>query len=508
GLYATGVSFDVSGTVFEDNTFTGLYFDNLGAGSSLALRNNTFSRNGYAAFLNLVDAVGQVVASGNSASGNAVNGVGLQGTVNGAMGFDWSQQTDFALRLASDLTVKSLSTLTLSAGTTVKAGVNGNQILVDGSLVARGTVAQPVVFTSIQDDSVGGDTNGDGTASLPAPGDWGQIWLRSGSTGNVFDHCVVSYAGRTNVNNVIANLRVDTREITLTDSTFRRSRQQGVYAPSVTFDVRNSVFDGNLGVGLFFDALTGNVASTLDGNTFLGNSGHAVFFDLRGVSGQVTARGNSASGNAINGVGIRGAVAGAFQMDWSAQANLPVQLYNADLAVNAGAVLTLSPGTVIKAGVTGNQILVDGSLVARGTAAQPIIFTSILDDSVGGDTNNDQAASSPGPGDWGQIWLRSGSTGNIFDHCVVTYAGRTNVNNVIANLRVDTRQLQLTNSVVRKSRQNGLYATGVSFDVSGTVFEDNTFTGLYFDNLGAGSSLALRNNTFSRNGYAAFLNLV
>src|SRR5207253_6734153 len=68
-----------------------------------------------------------VCSSDLSKPGNAVSGVGFQGTLNGVTGFDWSQQTDFALRLASDLTVKSPATLTLSAGTIVKAGVSGNQ---------------------------------------------------------------------------------------------------------------------------------------------------------------------------------------------------------------------------------------------------------------------------------------------------------------------------------------------------------------------------------------------
>ena len=40
-----------------------------------------------------------------------------------------------------------------------------------GKLVVNGTYANPVVFTSITDDSCGGDTNGDGDRSEPYPGD-------------------------------------------------------------------------------------------------------------------------------------------------------------------------------------------------------------------------------------------------------------------------------------------------------------------------------------------------
>ena len=61
-----------------------------------------------------------------------------------------------------------------------------------GSVIAHGAADAPVIFTSIHDD-IGGDTNGNGSASTPARGDWYGIKL-DGDTSEI-EHAVVQYAG-------------------------------------------------------------------------------------------------------------------------------------------------------------------------------------------------------------------------------------------------------------------------------------------------------------------------
>lgn len=70
--------------------------------------------------------------------------------------------------------------LTVQAGAIVKFQPGYGITFSSGAILdVDGTVAQPVIFTSIRDDSAGGDHNSDGTATVPEAGDWSMILLNS-----------------------------------------------------------------------------------------------------------------------------------------------------------------------------------------------------------------------------------------------------------------------------------------------------------------------------------------
>ena len=85
--------------------------------------------------------------------------------------------------------------LTIEAGTIVKTdNPKGINVGGSGTLTVLGTADAPVIFTSSKDDSYGGDTNGDGSATTPQKGDWTHISFGN-SSGNSMDYCKILYAG-------------------------------------------------------------------------------------------------------------------------------------------------------------------------------------------------------------------------------------------------------------------------------------------------------------------------
>ncbi len=101
------------------------------------------------------------------------------------------------------------------------------------------------------------------------------------------------------------------------------------------------------------------------------------------------------------------------------------------LTIGPSAVLTIQPGVVIKFMFNyadyqyDYAINVQGALVADGTATQPIVFTSMKDDSYGGDTNNDGSSSTAAPADWCSVDFTASSLDslNSMKHCIARYGG-------------------------------------------------------------------------------------
>ncbi|MEQ1833445.1 MAG: FlgD immunoglobulin-like domain containing protein [Candidatus Eisenbacteria bacterium] len=151
---------------------------------------------------------------------------------------------------------------------------------------------------------------------------------------------------------------------------------------------------------------------------------------LMSVSANPSYSGVTFTANAVTAVGIQGE-------DIAVNSTLPVRnvggftnityyLMNGALHMLSGATLTVAPGVVIKNQLNGGGLVIDGGLIADGTPALPIVFTSERDDLFGNpaDTNGDGAISAPAQANWSYIHFTATTNDavSMMDNCRITYA--------------------------------------------------------------------------------------
>ncbi len=123
------------------------------------------------------------------------------------------------------VTLPESETLIIEAGAVIKFNepyqgqwyMFGASLNLQGKVYIQGTLEKPVIFTSIKDDSVMGDTNGDGNLTLPAPGDWDSVEFNK-ATEKIIEYAIFKYGGfdgrMLKVNNG-KNLSITNSEVTL-----------------------------------------------------------------------------------------------------------------------------------------------------------------------------------------------------------------------------------------------------------------------------------------------------
>ena len=370
------------------------------------------------------------------------------------------------------ITVAQGGKLTIEPGVVIKFA-NQKGITVNGTLDARGPDDNKIVFTSVLDNTYGGDTDalaqypdhpdvgdtwqicpecvGDGRCGWAA-NYWGQIDFGPTSVDSVIDQAVMLWGGSVRFSEWCYNpyaagmLSIQSSFTTVTNSTVSHSWGNGIdvsnASPLLTGDIitgnggagisisgngsspvimggtisnngQDGIYDnasgyslptitaalitGNGGWGIACSSsptplITGNTVSNngaggvfcspavLSGNTITGNTGTAIQQD---ASGAWADGANTISGNTYNGVAING---GTLSRDTTFTANNALYLIGNAITVPAGVKLTIEPGVVIK---FANQkgITVNGTLDAKGTDDNKIVFTSVLDNTYGGDTD-------------------------------------------------------------------------------------------------------------------------
>ncbi|MCA9190886.1 MAG: right-handed parallel beta-helix repeat-containing protein, partial [Planctomycetales bacterium] len=439
----------ISNSLFAESAADGLRL----SGTDAVINGLTFLNNGDAAIS--MDLNSNPEISGITVSGNHLNALQVDsGSLVKSLVWD---DPDIVYWLNDDVFVPEGLTLQITAGQIVKPAHTGVELTVDGALLVSGSNAAPVVFTAATDDTHGGDSNGDGDATLPFRGSWGRIVLRDKSVGNSIDYMESHYGGHFVGNALLAQ---DT-DLTITHSTIASSAWDAVRLVATDAQLIGNTYRDNAGAAISMDL---KASPTIVGATMLGNGKNALQVDS-GTMGK--------------------------NLVWDNPEI--VYLLNDDITVPQGLVLEIRPGQIVKPAHSGAELFVDGSLHIVGTPSQPVIFTSVADDTQGGDSNGDGNATLPGPGNWPRIYLRSGSIDNLIENARLTYGGHFYGAAIVA----DGAMGEIKNTTIERSAQAGLLAINQSIiAVSDCVFSDNLGVGIA---AGSGAEMSVNRNVLNSN---------
>ncbi len=177
-----------------------------------------------------------------------------------------------------------------------------------------------------------------------------------------------------------------------------------------------------------------------------------------------------------------GAPAGGPPGPWTKALNPYIVLGN--VFIPDAKILTIEPGVVIK--FAGSQtIMVQGRLMARGTEADSIIFTS--------------NAALPAPGDWGLInFYYADEPGSSLEYCIIEYGGYSELTLTSIAIQFTSAPVNIAHSTITQSGQTGIWVTHTSrANIIQCVISDNADYGIVWDYSSIGK---IRHSKIMNNG--------
>jgi parallel beta-helix repeat protein len=321
-------------------------------------------------------------------------------------------------------------------------------------------------------------------------------------------------------------------------NTIENNESHGLYNYGGSPTVRNNTITGN-----HYGIYTQYATPAIDGNTITDNDGYGIYFyDARNAP-EIT--NNTITGNLISilvpacalpdetnvltpntrkYIGIQGNDIQSNKVLKIWGKGTPDEIstymvYSSNITVPAYTYLTVDPGVTVKFS-SNLEITVNGVLIADGTLDEKIVFTSVKDDSHGGDTNNDGSNSIPENGNWRGITFNNSFFEDLthLNHVKVRYAGANN-SGAIYFYQAD---ILVENSEISNSSTNGIRVYNASPTLTGNNIWGNSADGIrleYYSNAeitfssissnmsdgievtGSSNAIATNNRIFTNRGY-------
>ncbi len=421
--------------------------------------------------------------------------------------------------------------LTIEPGVVIKFYDSQSNLTINGTLKAIGTDSDKIVFTSFRDDE-GKDSNGDGSNSLPAPGNWLSLYFSPESKNSELENVNVRYGGAVLGSSPLGwgnAIWADKSSISLKNSVVERNKNRAIMLTnsnstidSVKFlennntdwpqndeskaifvqggapQIKNSYFENNskgIYISSFYDPINNtntNATPTIENNNFVKN-GEPMYFSSGAYP--IFAN-NKASENNFNAITF----AGGILKDINLKLDLPY-LIKSILVVPENMTLTLDPGVIIEFKDNWAGLQIDGTLNAVGTPDKPIIFRAYNYD-------KDWIL----PGNWLGLRFTKTSKNSDLENINITYGGAFYGNpsneDFSSAIKVDQSLITLKNSVIQKNANNGIWLVNSPSVIDNVQFlEQKTSTvslpakAIYVQ----GGSPIIKNSNFENNSYGIYI---
>lgn len=336
------------------------------------------------------------------------------------------------------------ASLTIQPGVQVRFQPNSS-LSIRGEITAQGTPEAPIIFTSSQ--------------AVASAGSWSSIQFENASSPNsILENAFIGYAGGGVAGPGWAILTASSptlRNVTIMDSGGRGVFVTGASSRPVLdqvvirgagltpLDVQSGGF--HLAHSIIAENVATYAASLPAGTVWTEEGTHTIDKPIELRSGTV-----------------------ASDATWWNVGTPYVSPDVISIANPGGAKLTIEPGVEIRFKQQGRLevggLLAPGTLMARGTATAPVVFTS------------NQASKSAG--DWRRIEFQATATGtSVLENAIVEYAGYDPVGAIVVAGSSPT----ITGTIVRQSGGNGIYVTSLGAVplLRGNHFEVIPGTALY-----------------------------
>ncbi len=392
-------------------------------------------------------------------------------------------------------------TLNIEPGVIIKIG-SSSGIQISGSLQALGASDEPIIFTSLYDDFLLGDTDGDGGATKPFPGSWERIIFDSKTQTSVIKNTHFMYGGRW-YNNVNDNQRsmvsILGATTSISNSIFEKSYGAGLMMSSSDSEINSNLFSENTMAGLqvwggapiisknTFSKNAGGLTlesslATVDQNIFNSNISNAIY--SYGTIGSFTE--NSGTGNGQDAIALFGGVAAPNATATLIANPLPYSTLNGayyNISVAKGAGLEINKDVIFKGG-SESSIIIDGTLHIDGVNPNDILLNSSLSDL---------------PGQWKGILVNPNG---------VIYGGGFTLKNaggapsscrsICAGFKINGGSAELANAKIEKNYYAGMRLDNATATLTNFEFNEHQLAALVANN----SNVTLNGISFTNNGLA------